>query len=398
MRLNGWVFILCLSFQLFLVNTAKAQRATAQPISQPLWLEVAANNVQERTALASQGYDIVAVEEDRVIVLGTEEQLREMQRSQKLLASYPQGLSPFDFPKQDADFHNYAELTKQIENLALKNAGTMTVTSIGSTNENRDLWLIRLSADTTSKPATVFMGGHHAREHVSVEVPLRLVEYLLEEYNKKNPRIVSLFNTYEIFIIPLVNPDGAEFDISTGNYQYWRKNREFQSGNNYGVDLNRNYGYGWGGAGASTNPSSETYRGPNAFSENETQAIKNWVEQTPQLQMMLSYHTFSKLVLWPWGHLEGKISNPADLLTFETMGKAMAKMAGYRPMKSGDLYLASGDTCDWAYGEHGIFAFTFELDPQSQWEGGFYLEASAIEGIFQKNIEPALYLIEAAKL
>jgi carboxypeptidase T len=385
MRFNYFILMFCVSAQ-----------ALPSLASQPLWLEISANNVLERTALATKGYDIVAVEHDRVIVLGSEAQLSEMQRAKKLLASYPQGLSPFDFPAQDSDFHNYAELTKKIEALALQNPTTMTVTSIGLTAQKRDLWLIRLSADSVAKPATVFMGGHHAREHVSVEVPLRLMQYLLEEYNKKNPRVVALFNTHEIFIIPLVNPDGAEYDISTGNYQYWRKNREPQPGNNYGVDLNRNYGFGWGGPGASTSPSSETYRGPSAFSELETRAIKNWVEQTPQLQKMLSYHTFSKLVLWPWGHLEGKISNTADLLKFETMGKTMAKMAGYRPMKSGDLYLASGDTCDWAYGEHGIFAFTFELDPQSQWEGGFYLGASAIEGIFQKNIEPALYLIETA--
>ncbi len=364
--------------------------------AQPLWLEISASNVQERTQLASRGYDIVAVEDDRVIVLASEEQLFEMQQEKKLLASYPQGLSPFDFPQKDADFHNYEELSVKLKTLSQRHPEIVSLQSIGVTAEQRDLWLIRLSADSTSKPATVFMGGHHAREHISVEVPLRLIDFLIESYLKKDPRIVSLFNNYEIFIIPMVNPDGAEFDIATGTYQYWRKNRAQQTPTQYGVDLNRNYGYGWGGAGASTSPASETYRGASAFSENETQAIKNWVEQTPQLQMMLSYHTFSKLVLWPWGHVESKIQNSNDLLKFETMGKTMAKMTGYRPMKSGDLYLASGDTCDWAYGEHGIFAFTFELDPQSQWEGGFYLGASAIEGVFQKNIEPALYLIEAA--
>ncbi len=385
---KSWgVFSFCVFCQLFFLKNLYAQ---------PLWLEISTQNAQQRTELASRGYDIVAVEGDRVIVLGTEEQLLEMQYEQKLLASYLDGLSPFDFPKKDEDFHNYDEMTAYIKNLALQNKDIMTLTSIGTTIEQREIWLIRLSADNKAKPATVFMGGHHAREHVSVEVPLRLASYLLEEYSKKNPRIVSIFNNYEVFIIPLVNPDGAEFDISTGSYKYWRKNREFQVGSHFGVDLNRNYGYGWGGAGASQNPASETYRGASAFSARETKAIKNWVEQTPQLEMMLSYHTFSKLVLWPWGHVEGKVSNNSDLLKFETMGKAMAQMTGYRPMKSGDLYLASGDTCDWAYGEHGIFAFTFELDPQSQWEGGFYIGSGAIEGIFQKNIAPALYLIEAA--
>jgi carboxypeptidase T len=256
--------------------------------------------------------------------------------------------------------------------------------------------MMRLSADETAKPAAVFMGGHHAREHVSVEIPLRLVGYLLDEYKKQNPRIVSLFNSYEIFIAPLMNPDGKEYDVASGNYRQWRKNRTKNSDNSYGVDLNRNYGYGWGGVGASTSTSSETYRGPNAFSELETQAIKGWIEQHPQVTMLLSYHTFSKLVLWPWGHLDETVSNQDDLLIFENMGKQMAQWTGYKPMKSGDLYLASGDTCDWAYGEHGIFAFTFELDPGSPWEGGFYPGYGIVDAVFKKNIEAALYLIESA--
>ncbi len=207
---------------------------------------------------------------------------------------------------------------------------------------------------------------------------------------------MAILNSYEVFIIPRLNADGADFDVATGSYRTWRKNRTKNSDGNFGVDLNRNYGYGWGGAGASTSTKDETYRGPNAFSEPETQAIKNWIEQTPQISVLLSYHTFSQLVLWPWGHLSGKVSDAKDLSVFENMGKKMATMTGYRPMKSGDLYLASGDTCDWAYGEHGIFAFTFELDPRNFWDGGFYPGYGIVEQVFQKNIEPALYLIESA--
>ncbi len=41
-------------------------------------------------------------------------------------------------------------------------------------------------------------------------------------------------------------------------------------------------------------------------------------------------------------------------------------------------------------------AVTFELPPKSQWEGGFYPGAGAVQSTFQKNIEPALYMIELA--
>jgi carboxypeptidase T len=362
----------------------------------PIWMEIRAQNQEERTALASQGYDIVAVEEDRVVVLGSETQLQKAQQAGKLLARYVAGLSPFDFPQADQKFHNYQELTSELQMLAQTHSDVMKLMSLGLSKEGREIWLVRLSATDAVKPASLLMGGHHAREHVSVEVPLLLVGYLVSEYQKQNPRIVALLNNYEIFIVPVFNPDGKEFDVATGKYQQWRKNRSQNADGTYGVDLNRNYGYGWGGAGASTSTSDETYRGPSAFSEKETQALKRWIEQTPQVKTLLSYHTFSQLVMWPWGHQKGKINDANDLRVFENMGKKMASFNGYRPMKSGDLYLASGDTCDWAYGEHGIFAFTFELDPRNFWEGGFYPGASVIDSVFQKNIEPTLYLIEAS--
>ena len=72
----------------------------------------------------------------------------------------------------------------------------------------------------------------------------------------------------------------------------------------------------------------------------------------------------------------------------------MAKMTGYTPEQSSDLYIATGDTCDWAWGEKGIFAFTFELTPKSMWDGGFYPGAGVVSRVFQANIRPALYLID----
>lgn len=363
--------------------------------AQMFWLEIAAKNVTERTALASAGYDIVSVESDRVIVLASEEQLQRAIKSEKLLARYREEMSPFDFPTKDQNFHNYSEITQKVQTLAANHPTLVTLNSIGKSVEGRDIWSLRLSALPEGAPATVFMGGHHAREHVSVEVPLRLAQYLVDEFNKKNPRIVSLLNTYEVHIIPVVNPDGKEFDISGTSYKYWRKNRATNGGGSaMGVDLNRNYGYGWGGAGASTSKSDDTYRGPNAFSEPETQAIKNFLEKRPNVTMLLSYHTFSKLVLWPWGHVDEELSNTKDLAVFKTAGQKMSNWTGYKGMKSGDLYLASGDTCDWAYGELGIFAFTFELDPESMFSGGFYPGQGVLDSVFQKNIEPALYMIE----
>ncbi|MCB0419223.1 MAG: zinc carboxypeptidase, partial [Bdellovibrionales bacterium] len=189
---------------------------------------------------------------------------------------------------------------------------------------------------------------------------------------------------------------GAEYDISTGSYKWWRKNRRENSGSSYGVDLNRNYGKGFGGPGSSSSPSSDTYHGPSAFSEPETAAVRDFVRARNKTTVLLSFHTFSELVLWPWGHTEDVISDAKDRSVFETMGKKMATWNRYTPQKSSDLYVASGDTTDWAYDELKIFAFTFELSPSSLFGGGFYPGASAIQPTFAENLEPTLYLIENA--
>jgi len=113
--------------------------------------------------------------------------------------------------------------------------------------------------------------------------------------------------------------------------------------------------------------------------------------------MLLSFHTFSQLILYPWGHTYNPITKTQDRQAFETMAKTMAQWNGYTPQQSSDLYIASGDTTDWAYGERGIFAFTFELDPKSGWStDGFYPGQKQIPITFQKNILPCLYLITIA--
>ena len=163
-----------------------------------------------------------------------------------------------------------------------------------------------------------------------------------------------------------------------------------------GVDLNRNYGYFWGydDIGSSPMTSSDTYRGTSGFSEPETQAVRDFVTARKKATVLLTYHTFSELILWPWGYTNSDISNATDLKVFETMGKKMATWNHYTPEKSSDLYKTTGDTTDWAYAERKIFAFTFELTPTSMFSGGFYPGAKAIQPTFDANLEPALYMIQ----
>ena len=305
---------------------------------------------------------------------------------------------PEDFPKEDAAFHNYAEMSPSFR-AGRPRRGAGFLFSIGKSLQGRDLLALRLNSaasgnEASTRPGIVFMGNHHAREHLSAEIPLLLAKYLIN--NREKPEIKTLLAGRDVFIIPMVNPDGVEYDVDGDRYHMHRKNMRQNPDGSAGVDLNRNYGFHWGEGGASTDPGSDTYRGPAPFSEPETQSVKAFIEAHGNLTVLLSFHTFSELILYPWGHTHAPIPDAPALAAYQAMARTMAAWNGYKPQPSSDLYIASGDTTDWAWGARGIFSFTFELTPKSMWSGGFYPGAAAIASTFQANLRPALYLIDMA--
>lgn len=355
-----------------------------------------AANKAQRNKIVNLGIPIDGVASDYVTIFGTETDLKKIKRlgiRADVETSFTDG-----FPSADGAFHDYTETLGELDALVREFPTLVTRVNVGKSLENRELAGVRISADPTpdNKPTAILMGCHHAREHLSVEVPLKMARYLASEY-ATNARVKDLLDSTEIYIVPMVNPDGAEYDIKDGRYQYWRKNRRKNSGSSYGVDLNRNYGKGFGGPGSSNDPSSDTYHGPSAFSEPETQAVRDFVRSHKRTTVLLSFHTFSELVLWPYGYTDDEVPNDTDRKVFEAMGKKMAGWNGYTAEKSSELYLASGDTTDWAYDELKIFAYTFELSPSSMFSGGFYPGAKAIEPTFKANLEPMLYLIDKAR-
>ncbi len=366
------------------------------------WVTVEAGDSPSRTAAASAGLSIEEVRPGEVSGFATEKAVARLRAKGfvvKDAVPLTKRFGPLDFPRQDADFHNYAEAVAALHAIAASAPELASLFSIGKTYEGRDLWALRLNADAkgaapSRKPGIVFMGEHHAREHLSVEVPLRIAKRLVEE--RARPEIARLLKDRDVYFIPMVNPDGAEYDVSGDKYHMHRKNTRPNGDGSMGTDLNRNYAFRWGGQGASGDPSDDTYRGPSAFSEPETRAVKAFVEARPNLKVLLSYHTFSELVLYPWGGTDETIQDAVALTAYKKMAAEMAGMTGYRAMQSSDLYVATGDTCDWAWADHGIFAFTFELTPKSMWDGGFYPGAAAIARTVQANWRPALYLIDLA--
>ncbi|MBT3585346.1 MAG: zinc carboxypeptidase [Halobacteriovoraceae bacterium] len=309
------------------------------------------------------------------------------------------GFSDYEFPKGDEKFHTYDEVNSSLAASIKKYPSIATALNFGTTLEGKTIHGIRITKEGNRKspyvtPGILFVGAHHAREHLSTEAPMGLIKYLLENYGT-NARVTKLIDNRDIYIVPMLNSDGAMYDIKGRKYKMWRKNRRKNSGSSFGVDLNRNYSFGWGTGGSSRNPRSDVFMGPAPFSEPETMAVKKFVEEHSNLRMLLSYHTFSELILYPWGGKNEGVGGK-DQETFVKMAKQMATHNKYKPMQASGLYIATGDTCDWAYGTQGIFCFTFELSPKSRWRGGFYPGAKVIDRVTKVNIIPALEMIEWA--
>jgi len=360
------------------------------------WVSVAADDKYDRTALLGAGLDIIEVEKYSVSGLIDEKAMDLLAakgfivRSRLAIQEYAKNHLK-DFPAADAVYHNYKETVDELKALAAANPAETSLFSIGKSIEGRDIWCLRINPSEkgetpSARPAAFFMGNHHAREHLSNEVALGLAAHLLAR--KSDPEIRKYLETLDIFIAPMTNPDGAEYDIQTGKYRWHRKNTRVNPDKTIGVDLNRNYDSLWCQAGASHYPNADTYCGPYAFSEPETQTIRKFVEARSNIKTLMSYHSYSSLLLYPWAGKDVPVENAKDRKVFEAMAKGMTAFTGYKPEQSSDLYVATGDTTDWAYAAHGIFSFTTELEGTT-----FYPGAAMIDRAVAKNIKAAVYML-----
>ena len=171
---------------------------------------------------------------------------------------------PTDFPAGYTGYHTYAEMTADLQSVAAQfGAGTTNnitrLRNIGNSFEGRPIWALKISDHPNvdeNEPEILIECNMHAREHLTAEQCLYFVHLLTDNYRQPTAlgkRITKIVNTREIFIIPMLNPDGAMYDISTGAFTGWRKNRQTNPGSDkIGIDLNRNWGYMWGCCGGSS--------------------------------------------------------------------------------------------------------------------------------------------------
>ena len=264
--------------------------------------------------------------------------------------------------------------------------------SIGLSLEGRNIWALKVSDNPNmneGEPQALYTGLHHSREPMSYMNLFYFMHWLGENYNS-DLLAQHLVNNRELWFIPAINPDGLVYNqtIAPDGGGMQRKNtRDSCSSTPIGVDLNRNYGYLWGydNEGSSPDGCSETYRGTSPFSEPETQAVRDFVNQH-NFKINFNYHSYSDLLIYPFGYEYENNAPQEDIDIFIEYGEDMVQYNGYTLGTGPDLlYPVNGDACDWMYGEADIFSYTPEIGGNSD---GFWPPTQRILPLAQENLYP----------
>lgn len=287
-------------------------------------------------------------------------------------------------------FDNLSDMLSQYPNLITD----IIPISDTLTHEGRTMYYLRISNNPNSvqnKPKVLYTSLIHSREPGSLSETIFFMWYLLENYGT-NPEITYLVDNVEMYFVPMINPDGYarnEFTDPNGGGMH-RKNRNPNHGTtNKGVDLNRNFSYQWGTTGVSFNENNDTYPGTGPFSEPETQNMKKIAEQFG-VSFAFNAHTYSNLLLYPIGATAAEFATDDDY--FSAYSSHMAQYNGYAAIKSSGLYPASGDSDDYMYMDHGIFAVTPEVG-SNFWSPSNQILGDCINMLFPNIVMAHLPLI-----
>jgi len=276
--------------------------------------------------------------------------------------------------------------------------------SVGASYEGRPMLAVKIGPpdDSPNRPNVLFLATHHAREWISTAVAMDLIRWLADSG-------AGLITAHDVWVMPVENPDGYQYSFTAD--RYWRKNRRPNDNGSYGVDPNRNYPAFWGvdDVGSSNYEYAETYRGTSPGSEPETQAVMAFHAAHPPV-VSLSYHSYTGLVLYPWGFRAGELAPDlprfqalagTDLVPAVTDSVPGSTLDHYHPGPGWNLYTTNGEYTDWAYRAYGTIAFTTELTSgccvDSMYYGFEFPDDSAlVERVFRDNLPFARALVAAS--
>jgi carboxypeptidase T len=299
------------------------------------------------------------------------------------------------YPKL-ATWTNVGESWQKTQGVGGYDVGVLKLTNVNTTGP-----------DGGPKPKLFVNSAIHAREYATAPLMLEFARQLLAGYGS-DADMTWILDHHEIHLMLQTNPDGRK---KAEGGLLWRKNTNTNycgaNSNDRGADLNRNFSYSWNvtnGQGSSGRPCDETYRGPSAASEPETQNMQAYVRSLwPDRRgpnnndpapadtsgIHIDVHSYSELVLWPWGFTGQAAPNGTAL---QTLGRKFAYFNGYFPEQSIGLYPTDGTTDSVSYGELGVAAYTFEIGTN------FFQSCSAFtSNIKPKNLPALMYAAKAVR-
>eukprot|EP01059_Diplonema_ambulator_P013778 TRINITY_DN24396_c0_g1_i1.p1 TRINITY_DN24396_c0_g1~~TRINITY_DN24396_c0_g1_i1.p1 ORF type:complete len:433 (+),score=118.83 TRINITY_DN24396_c0_g1_i1:50-1300(+) len=276
-----------------------------------------------------------------------------------------QPLENFDY----FEYHTYDEIIDWMHEMRRHYGHLVTLVNMGSSYEGRELLAMRVtgseSKTSKAKPKIFTNYAIHAREWLSPATGIYMIYQMLDQYEISG-EIKYLVDSIEWTFLPVTNPDGYVYTWT--NDRMWRKTRSPNAGSScIGTDPNRNWGYAWGGPGASTNPCSESYMGSKAFSEIEVQTVADYLG-TLGHKGYIDFHCCGEMWMSPWSYtteLPPASDYHHQMTANEQCTNAIKAVYGtvyaYGPI-SRVIYVASGSSVDYAYGELGDrYSFAVEL-------------------------------------
>ena len=298
-------------------------------------------------------------------------------------------------------FPEYSDLTginKRIDRVVERSGGKAEVFDIGLSIEGRNIRAVRISKNEKTDedlPEVLFVGLHHAREWISSEVTMGILEFLVENMDS-NPFVSDILQNSVIWVVPMLNPDGYLF--SWEEARMLRHNRRVHPDESIGVDLNRNYDSSW--------IKIDYVHGEGPFSEPETLAVKNLIlndfeeplaDGIKSLDGLITYHSYGQIIMYPPGSTE---EPAAKHEYYKDLAEKMAYLAFsecgsvYIVMQNSSLYFTFGEMTEWFMNTHdGKPSFTFELRPHMGSDYFFMLPEDQIIDTVKENITPALYFV-----
>jgi hypothetical protein len=320
-------------------------------------------SIENLGTIIDNDFSIIEVNEDSFLIFSTSEEinwLEEQNLNPKILYNDYFEMNGWNKnPFILDDFTTYTELTSELQNIESNYPSISKLYNLGTSVQGRTIWGLKITDNPTieeNEAEVRICGCHHGNEIMSVELPLLLAWHLVDNY-ASDPYIEDLVDNREIWIIPMVNPDGRTI---TSRY------------NANGIDLNRDYGYLWGGEGGSPAP----------FSQPETQAIREHALDN-NFVLSLSFHTTAKYINYIWNYKGQPVADNAVVVYLSNM---YGTYNDYVVVEGYDWYQTRGDTNDFSYGCRGDLDWTIET------------ENSNIPYVWNKNREGMLDLIEAADM